>query len=80
MSGNYTTATTDEVVVATASCTITLKTTGLPTGHVYTVTNSSSGSVTVQPASGLIEGEADAVLYEKDSLDLLFDGTNFIVK
>lgn len=81
-SGDYVTAITDKTILCdgTGTQAITLNTTGLVAGSVYTVTVTGTAIVTVTPQSGQIESEASATAYEGDSLDFLFDGTNFWIQ
>jgi len=80
--GDYTTSVDDDIVLANFSAphTITLITSGIPAGKKYTVTVIGAAKATVVPQSGPINGESDAVLFEGDSLDLLWDGANFFVQ
>jgi hypothetical protein len=82
VSGDYATEITDKTILCTGDTEqeIVLTTTGLATGAVYTVTVTGTAVVTVTPQSGQIESEANAAAYEGDSLDFLFDGTNFWIQ
>ena len=60
---------------------ITINASLLVDGDVITIQNYGSGIITVGTSAGTIGplGETTAILYQGDSLDLLFDGTNFSV-
>lgn len=76
---NYTSLTSDDTIqMNSASATaLTLTTSGLPTGKRLLIKNINSGVVTVTGATGTIQGQANAQLFNGDALSLYFDGTNF---
>jgi hypothetical protein len=75
---NYTTAVSDDVVLANSSTPITiLVTTASLDKKITTIKAIGAGVVTVQPVSGTIDGQASVTLIKEESLDLQFDGTNF---
>lgn len=76
---NYTTAVLDDVVLmnSASATTVTLTTTGIVSGKLYRVKNLSTGAVTVQGATGNIDGAANVTLAAQyQSMDFVFDGTN----
>jgi hypothetical protein len=79
---NYTTATSDDVILANSSSpmTISITTSGLD-NKITTVKSIGTGTVTVQGVTGTIDGQAsvDCSLQET-SIDLLFDGANFWIQ
>lgn len=83
VSATYTAVSTDTVVLADASggsFSVTLSTISIPTGKVYRIKRQNSGSntVTVQGASGNIDGAATQVLSTQyAAIDVLWDGTNW---
>jgi hypothetical protein len=81
-SGDYSTTITDGTILCNGGApqTITLTTTGLKSGDVYTVKVIGNSTATVQAQSGLIDGESSFTLYSKDAVDLVFDGTNFYLE
>ncbi len=81
-SGNYSTAITDDTIFCngTEPQAITLTTTGLKAGHVYTVKVIGGSSATVVAESGLIDGEDAVELFASDSADFQFDETNFYLE
>lgn len=76
-STNYTMAATDGPILASGTITITLPAT--PTvGQRYTVKNVGTGTVTVQPSSGSIDGASTFVMtVQYSSIDVVNDGTNW---
>ena len=75
---NYTTAVSDDVVLANSATPITiLVTTASLDKKITTIKAIGAGVVTVQPVSGTIDGQASVTLISQESLDLQFDGTNF---
>jgi Major tropism determinant N-terminal domain len=80
---NYTATSTDDTILVNATSgnvTITLPTSGISTGKIYTIkkTDSSSHTVTLAPSSGTIDGQSNAVTsVQYTSLDVQFDGTNY---
>jgi hypothetical protein len=78
---NYSTSIADDVVLAnsTTPITILITTAGLTT-KITTVTNISTGIVTVQGVTGQIDGQANISLLAGESLDLLWDGSNFRIQ
>jgi hypothetical protein len=46
-------------------------------GQKWTIKNISTGTCTVQGASGTIEGSSTVTLNPSNSFDIVFDGTNF---
>jgi hypothetical protein len=78
---NYSTSILDDVVLANSASPITIliTTAGLTT-KITTVTNISTGIVTVQGVTGQIDGQANVALLNGESLDLLWDGSNFRIQ
>jgi hypothetical protein len=75
---NYTTAVSDDVVLANSATPITVLVTTASLGKkITTIKAIGAGVVTVQPVSGTIDGQASVTLIKEESLDLQFDGTNF---
>lgn len=74
---NYTMVVADRIVLANGTITITLPPS--PTvGLRYTVKNIGTGTVTVTPSSGTIDGAAStSMAVQYSSLDMLNDGTNW---
>ena len=80
-SGNYTLKLTDYVVVFTATATASLPL-SMPTGKVFRVKLTGTGTLTIQTISGaaLIDGQASITISTQyQSVDLIFDGTNWNV-
>jgi hypothetical protein len=85
VTGNYSTQITDDVLLVNLAspATITLTTDRLVAGKIYTVTlvvGSAQASV-VGEHGETIEGDAEgALLFEGDSVDLFWTGSNFVVQ
>jgi hypothetical protein len=76
-SGSRTLLSTDEIVLISATATATLNS-GLPPGTAFTIKNTSaSGTVTAIPTSGNLDTYPSVALSSLDSLDVVFDGTNW---
>lgn len=70
--------TTEDVVLASGEITLTLPSGS--TGRTITIKNIGSSTVTVDtPASETIDGDAEIELYEYDSVDLVYGGTNWFI-
>lgn len=83
--GDYTSSIEDNTIFCngTGDQQITLTTTGITAGKVYTVSVvvTQTGTITVISQNGeQIEGEADAALFGGDSIDLAWTGTNWILQ
>ena len=79
-SASYTAAVTDYVINVTAATTITLPTAAGITGKLYTVKNTSLGTVTVQGTGGqTIDGAVSVALTSQSTLRVMSDGTNWII-
>lgn len=80
-STNYTILTTDEIIkVTAASITITLPTAVGIEGKVFTITNASSGNITVATTGGqTISGATSGTLSQWDSLVVYSDNSNYII-
>jgi hypothetical protein len=79
---NYTSSIVDTAILANSATpiSITITTTALTVGQVTSVTNINTGLVTVAGQTGLIDGNANVALLQQESIDLLWDGTNFIIQ
>ena len=79
-SANYTLTASDFAVAFSATATATLPT-GMPTGKMFRLKNTgASATLTISPASGNIDGSASRTLNTQyQSVDVVFDGTNWLV-
>lgn len=83
VSANYSMAATDAVVLATGTINVTLPAlgtsgNGVIVGKRYTVKNVGTGTVTVLPPSGTIDGAGSFVMsVQYSSVDFVNDGTNW---
>lgn len=69
---------TDEIVLASNTVTLTLPSASGFVGRRMTVKNIGSGTVTITPASGTLDGAANkALAVQYSSVDLVTDGTNW---
>jgi hypothetical protein len=62
VSSSYTVGTYDQIVVANGTLTVTLPSASATPGKVYTVKNIGSGTVTVTPTSGTVDGAVSGTL------------------
>lgn len=78
-SANYTMVDPDTIVLASGNITITLPTVKVANiGKRYTVKNTGTGTITVAPQSGTIDGAASQVMtVQYSSFDFANDGTNW---
>jgi len=81
VSGNYNVLTTDRIILQTAAPTnVTLPTAIGNTGRMFTITNGSSGLVTVDTLLGqTLSGLPTVTLAPTDSLDVYSDGANYYI-
>ncbi|NAZ73870.1 hypothetical protein GTQ99_00295 [Kineococcus sp. T13] len=78
--GNYTALVTDRKINMTATGTVTLPAT-YPPGETLVVKSLTTGTVTLSPASGTIDGAATAVITTQNgSKSVYTDGTNWFVE
>jgi len=77
-SGNYALVETDSAVVFTATATATLPA-SMPAGKTFRIKlKGASLTLTITPASGLIDDAANAILtVDNQAIDVVFDGTNW---
>jgi len=77
----YTIATSDDIVICTSGTfTVTLPTAVSATGDMYRVKNSGAGVITLDGnGAQTIDGAANHVLNQFDSLTVVSDGTNWVV-
>lgn len=69
---------TDEVVLASGTINLTLPAVGSYVSRRMTIKNIGTGSVTITPASGTLDGAASKTLnVQYSSVDLVTDGTNW---
>ena len=74
----YTANTSDIIILANGTFTVTLPTPVGATGRFYTVKNTGTGTVTVATTAGTIDGGATAVItVQYSSIDVVSDGTNW---
>jgi hypothetical protein len=75
---SYSVTVNDRIILVNAAgaTTMTLPVTG-SAGQKWTIKNISTGTCTVQGASGTIEGSSTVTLNPSNSFDIVFDGTNF---
>lgn len=77
VSSNYTALASDDIILATAALTITLPT-SVSAGKRYILKNTSTGTLTIAPASGTIDGGASIASNTRyDFIEVVFDGTNY---
>jgi hypothetical protein len=79
---NYAILTSDQIVCAnTSGITITLPTAVGITGRVFTITNGSTGNITVDTTSSqTISGNLILTLTPNDSMDVYSNGSNYFIK
>lgn len=75
---NYGTASTDWMILCNGTFTVTLTNANAAAGQAYRIKNIGTGSITVSPSSGNIDGAASTTLASQyTSIDVTFDGTNW---
>jgi paraquat-inducible protein B len=78
--GSYGTVSTDGTILmnsASASA-LTLNTSGLTTGQTIRIKNINTGTVTITPSSGTIDGSASVqISIQYEAIEVVWDGSNF---
>jgi len=77
VSAAYTTTAQDYLVVCGGASTYTVTLASSAAGRVLMVKNAQSNNITVSPASGNIDGEASVTVEPLQSIQVVFDGTNW---
>lgn len=75
---SYSAVANDDAIICTATLTVTLPN-SVNAGKEYFVKNTGSGTVTIAPASGTIEGVSSISLIQNQGAVCMFDGTNYRV-